>query len=575
MSRPAGRSVLLVALLLGAVLLAGCASVPDSSPVEPLHKISEGYGPPTPPGPGENASPLDLVMGFINASASPDNRHAAARRFLTPDSRNWDDTNSLTVLDEPLTSSFAHSDDDANRSVVRLHGSELGRIGPDGSFQQDQTSVDLTFQVVRVNGQWRVDSPPPGVLVRRAKFRADYKAVRLYFVDPTQHYPVADRRYLAANPVQTMPSRVMDGLLGGPSAALTGAAASVLPRTARLRSNVVPGPNGSVTVDLTELGDLDDTQRRLIAQQVVLSMADVNVGQVTLLDDGAPLIPGHQNLTPDYFTGLDDDDAPVPDVPGLVVMDGRAHSMTTNDVGPPLPGPAGSGNYALSAATMSPDGQRLAAVNRMAGRQLLVGAPGGPLSPSGVQAAALTQPTWAPDASEVWTVRDNTTVARVVFDQAGRTRVAAVNASALSALGPINDLRLSRNGAQFASVVGGQLVVGVVLRSQNDTVTLANLRTLRPVELTELTSVAWLADDELAVAGRRSGVTIGDVSLDGLELLPLPSNNLTPPLTSVAAAPGRPLLVTDQNGLWSFGMDEVGSWRQVAGGAGSIAGYPG
>jgi Lipoprotein LpqB beta-propeller domain/Sporulation and spore germination len=572
-SRRSGSAALLVSLLLGAALLAGCASVPDSSPVEPLRKITEGYGPLSPPGPGENVSPLDLVAGFVNASASPANQHAAARRFLTPDSRNWDDTGSLTVLDEPLSLTFIGSGDDA-RSTVRLHGTELGRLDPDGSFQQDQTTVDLTYQVGKVHGQWRVDAPPSGVIVGRVQLLTDFKAVKLYFVDPTRHHLVADRRYLAANPAQSMPSRVMDGLLGGPSGALAGAAVSALPRTARLRSNVAPGPNGSVTVDLTELGDLDDSQRSQIAEQVVFSMAQVGVGQVTLLDDGAPLILGHQNLMPDYFTGVDDDDAPDADVPGLVVVDGRVHTMTTSDVGAPMAGPAGSGDYALSSATMSQDGHRLAVVSRQAGRQLLVGVPGGPLIPSGVRAAALTAPTWTPDASEVWTVRDNNSVSRVVFDQMGHTTVAGVDAAALSAIGPISDLRLSRNGAQVAAVVGGQLVVGAVIRSPNDVVRIGNVRILRPVELTELISVAWAGDDKLAVAGRKSGFTVGEVSVDGLDLRPLPSNNLTPPLTSIAAAPGRPLLVTDQSGLWSFGMDEVGSWRQVAGGAASVVGYP-
>jgi hypothetical protein len=570
------RLLVLLTVLLSAAALAGCASVPDSSPVEPLHRITDGYGPATPPGPGENAGPLDLVLGFVNASASADNRHAAARRFLTPNSQNWDDTTSLTVLGDQLDStSSARARGDADHATVALHGTELGRLNPDGSFQQYETTVDLEYQVTKVNGQWRVDAPPPGPVVRLPQFRANYKAVELYFVDPTQHNPVADRRYLAANPARTMPSRVMDGLLGGPSSALAGAATSAIPRTARLRSNVVPGPNGSVTVDLTELGDLDSARRRLIAQQVVLSMAGVNVSKVTLLDDGAPLLPGHADLTPDNLIAIGADDAPLADVPGLVTVNGQAHTMTTNDLGGPLAGPAGSGAYDLSAATMSPDGLRVAAVNRQSGRQLLVGPQGGPLTPTGVRGAALTQPTWTPDGSEVWTVRDNTSVTRVVFDQTGHAFMQPVDASALSNRGPIDDLRLSRDGARVAAVVGDQLVVGAVLRSAMGAVTVGDVRVLRPVELNQLNAVAWRSDGRLVVAGRRSEVTVGEVSVDGLDLLPLPSNNLTPPLISVAAAPGRPLLVTDQNGLWSFGMDEVGSWRQVAGGAASIAAYPG
>ena len=62
------------------------------------------------------------------------------------------------------------------------------------------------------------------------------------------------------------------------------------------------------------------------------------------------------------------------------------------------------------------------------------------------------------------------------------------------------------------------------------------------------------------------------VSVDGLDLHPLPTNNLTLPLTAIATGPGRPLLVTDQNGLWSFGADDLGSWRQLVGSVTSVAG---
>ena len=64
----------------------------------------------------------------------------------------------------------------------------------------------------------------------------------------------------AISPARSLASRTMEKLLGGPSSALTGAAISVIPKTARLRSNLVPGPNGQVLIDLTELGDLDDGQ---------------------------------------------------------------------------------------------------------------------------------------------------------------------------------------------------------------------------------------------------------------------------------------------------------------------------
>ena len=94
------------------------------------------------------------------------------------------------------------------------------------------------------------------------------------------------------------------------------------------------------------------------------------------------------------------------------------------------------------------------------------------------------------------------------------------------------------------------------------------------MELTELISVAWAGDDKLAVAGRKSGFTVGEVSVDGLDLRPLPSNNLTPPVDLVAhvslRATCRPWPCStaglpDKGRPWSFGD---GRGRQLAAGGG-------
>jgi hypothetical protein len=162
-----------------------------------------------------------------------------------------------------------------------------------------------------------------------------------------------------------------------------------------------------------------------------------------------------------------------------------------------------------------------------------------------------------------------------VFDRSGGSTRQTVDDSALTALGAINDLRLSGDGMRVAAIVRGDLVVGALARAPAGGLVVRDVQMLRPTELTQLTAVDWRAPDQIAVAGRRTDMAVAVVSVDGLDMHPLPTNNLTPPLSAIASAPGRPLLVTDQNGLWSFGADDLGSWRQLVGGAGSVASYPG
>ena len=77
MPRIARRSLLLVLLLVLAGL-AGCASVPESSPVQVLRRVGDGDAPVLPPGPAEGSNALDLVRGFVYASGSSPDRHGAA-----------------------------------------------------------------------------------------------------------------------------------------------------------------------------------------------------------------------------------------------------------------------------------------------------------------------------------------------------------------------------------------------------------------------------------------------------------------------------------------------------------------
>lgn len=573
MNRPLAR--LLAGLLaLGVLGAGGCASVPSESQVTPLKKISEGQGPALPPGPGDETNPLDLVRGFVNASGSSENRHAAARRFLTASAQNWDDSASLTVLAEQFDTVYAGPPGE-NRAVVRLRGQQLGRITADGSFSPAEAPVELDVEVSREDGQWRIDGPPSGTVVRLPDVRSNYKKVRLYFVDPIRHSPVADLRHLALSPARSLPARVVEQLLGGPSDALSGAAVSAIPRAVRLRSNVATSPDGTLIVDLTELGNLDEGQRWLLAAQIVLSVAEVNVSRVRLLDDGAPLLAKEPVLSRETFADLENADDPRPDIPGLVVVAGKARPLMGTELGAPLGAAPGVTGLDLAGAIMSPDGQQVAVVNRQSGRSLLVGKLGGPLGATGVQGAALSRPSWAPTGGELWCVRNTDTVIRLTFDGAKHPMRAPLDASSLTALGPITDLRLSRDGLRVAAIASGRLVVGALARSTDGGAVVRNVRMLHAGQLTNLITVDWRAADQLAVAGRAAQNAVAMVSVDGLDLSPVPTNNLTPPLTSIASSPGRPLLVTDQNGLWSFGADDLGTWRQLYPGAGVLAGYPG
>jgi hypothetical protein len=191
-------------------------------------------------------------------------------------------------------------------------------------------------------------------------------------------------------------------------------------------------------------------------------------------------------------------------------------------------------------------------------------------------ATTMTRPTWAPTGLEAWTVLDGDQVARVLLDPAGPIRTGEVDADALTTIGPVRDLRLSRDGMRVVAVVDGMLYTAAVTRDLRGAVTIGNVRRLRPMDLGEVVAADWRAGESVVAITRSPEMLVGQVSADGLALQAVVGNNLTPPLTAIAAASNRALLVTDQSGVWSFGGGDQAAWRQVLGGAiDAVPLYPG
>ncbi len=437
-------------------------------------------------------------------------------------------------------------------------------------FQQDVT-------VVRIDGQWRISRLPDGTLVPLSILRDNYRTVRTWFVDPVRRLVVADLRYLPSVPSRAQAARALELLLAGPSGALQGAAVSQLPAGAQLRSNVAMSSDGALIVDLTRVGDLDPPAREVLAAQVVLTLAEVNVSKVRLLVDGEPLLAGRPDLTRDDVAARSAEVQPAADVPGLVVSGGRLRQLTGPEPGTPLAGPLGDGQYDVESAASTVDGQRVAAVTREGrGKVLVVGGTGAAVTPVALTATTMTRPTWAPTGLEVWTVLDSRVVARVTVDSAGPPRTGQIDADELTAIGPIRDLRLSRDGIRVVAVVDGSLYTAAVARAINGDAAIRNVRRLRPVDLGEVVAADWRAAESVVAITRGTQVLVGQVSVDGLGIQAVLGNNLTPPLTAVAAVSNRALLVTDQAGVWSFGGGDQAAWRQVIGGAaGAVPLYPG
>ncbi|MFC5066219.1 LpqB family beta-propeller domain-containing protein [Actinomycetospora atypica] len=597
-----GLRSLLGVLGLVALLLTGCATVPGSSDVSVLRRVGDPAEPSAPPGPARGAGPLEIVRGWILASGATAERHSAARAFLTPSAAgSWDDGASPTVVSDRVDTVFSAGSGQTGQASVRIRADKLGTVRPDGAFVAAPGVVDLVVGLTQDNGTWRISALPAGTIVRRSDLRANTRPVRIWFLAAVGGAPVGETRYLPTSPSRSVPSRVLDELFSGPSDDLRGAALSALPAGALLSTAVGTTTEGVTTVDLTRIGPveaIDPGRRTEIAQQVVLTLAGVGIERVALTVDGDPLIEGRRELgVSDVLAGLpatvrdrqdlpdDASRAPAAPAPAVVVTGGRVLAVPQSSAGTAVPTRPASPDLVTGvadarSASVSPDGRDVAVVGLENGRlRLFVGRVGAAAAPTEVTGGVVTRPTWTPDGTEVWTVIDGAPVRSVRSATAGVTRV-ALDTAPLAGLGPLATLRLSPDGTRVALVAGGRVAVATVVRDAGGGARLGAVRVLRPGPAGEslggVLDVTWARTDGLIAVGTGLGRPVQSVSADGLDLDDVPTTNLTPPVSAVAAAPDRPTLVVDQGGVWSLPSGGGEVWSSVPGGSNSsVPAYPG
>jgi hypothetical protein len=569
-------------LLLSVLVFTGCANIPE---VSTPHAVRDDKEEPTGTvdGPTKNLDAFDLVREFIHRSGNPE----AAEMYLTDKGKQgWNGEATPTIILDtfdtvPVRTPTVAEDPGALSSDVEtvvLEVTPVGRIGADHAFIPSIEDKEFEVTVRRQkDGQWRIDTPPNTMYVPVSDFEASYRAVTVYYFDKDLRVTVPDLRYVAAEPVSGLPARVINVLLSGPSDNMRNSVRSPLEGIGT-RTNVVPDPDGTLVVDLKELGDKSTEQREQIATQIVLSLQNVTSSRLRLRADGQDLIPGRRDWRLGDLKVYDAPTKPDSDQAGLVVANGRLHSLRD---GRPIGGPAGDGTYSVVDAAQSIDGGQLAAVvSTGAGPRLRVGPTNGPLQLVNLEAKTMSRPTWLLSTSnevatkEVWTVVDGNIV-RAIRTGDGTWKALQVNASEMTDFGPVTELRLSRDGTRAAMIANGRLVMASVVRD-NNSASLRFPRRLQPLNVVQAVGVDWQSQETLVVATKQGALPVASLSVDGLQLDPFDRNNLQLPIKAIAAAPDRDVIVTDSAAVLSVpGVGQL--WRQHPHGQGpdAIPFYPG
>ena len=326
-------------VLVLSVAVAACANLPTSGSINV--RSLQGPGGQAQPGiqvvpvpPGRNWDQIDVVDGFLAASASFDDNYAVARKYLTPSfSRWWRPGVAATVIDTPLVNNEAQprglvtsGPPSARVSVTGLHYAELQTGGPHlaGSIVASPGASTYHFSLTEKTGVWRIDGITVGskpakrsvLVLTSTDFERDYQARDLYFYGPgpAANALVPDPVYIPQLPgngglrilVNTLlhPQGDKTGLWPPSSSWLYEAATTAFPRGTRLISvNVIGGISAVVRLGGAALR-ASPSQRLRMAAQLWWSLTTMPYGTTAGNQIGSVALKiGHHSLplTPGKF----------------------------------------------------------------------------------------------------------------------------------------------------------------------------------------------------------------------------------------------------------------------------------
>ncbi len=268
-ARTGGRALAAVLVL----AMSGCATIPEHSEPRGVRWVDEGNSTEDVQEPRRDMDPLPLVRSFVDSAAAPENEHEAARLHLTAQARSdWSPSAGMRIVDQVDTIPV-QSDQPLPRGVqlVGLRAEKVGRLLPDRSFVPEQGEFNTRVRVERQDdGQWRIATPLPELIATRDSFSSTYRSVSVYFPDSESSGVVPDVRYVPSQPASTLPSRVIDLLMMGPSESMRAALRTGLPEGVRPKTNASESADGALVVNFSDLGDVSQETRRLIAAQVAV-----------------------------------------------------------------------------------------------------------------------------------------------------------------------------------------------------------------------------------------------------------------------------------------------------------------
>ncbi|MFF4288520.1 LpqB family beta-propeller domain-containing protein [Streptomyces sp. NPDC001633] len=581
------------------VLLAGCASMPDSGDVTAVDQSprSEGdsqvrvYGVP----PQDGAQPTNIVRSFLDATTSDEADFRTATQYLAKSARRtWRPFQVTKVLQERPKSEpkVQPNREDANGYSVTLSGSQVATVDDNHAYTPEERPYRQTIHLIKEGGQWRIDRLPDGVVLGLSDFQRIYRSVNKYYFASyasESEEPKASRDVLVADPVY-LRQRIkpitasVQALLSGPTDWLNEVTTSAFPPGTRLAAHdlALDDSNGLRVKLSKEAVSTDADQCRRMAAQLFFTVQDMTraskISEVELQDNNGNSLctlsqdQAERDFAPAPLTGRSAKEYFIDAGHKVVAMSDSATEPT------PVRGPFGTGRTPLRSVAIS-RGENTAAGVSGDGRYLYVAAledgieRGAPLMTSTGSAKnpdeGLTAPSWD-GLGDLWVADRDAHGSRLLRMREGKGDPERV---AVPGLGGrrIKAIKVAADGIRIAMLVEDNgrttLQLGRVERGGSSAHPVLSVQELRPIapQLEDVVAASWAGGSRLVVVGRESG---GVQQMQFMETDGSASDAQTLPgvngVKAVAASEDetRPLIADATEGIVRLPPDA--NWKTVA-----------
>ena len=580
--------------LLLVVSLAGCVSIPSGGAVQ---SYSVTQGPPgqshsliqlIAPPPGPDWTPVQIVRGFLTASASIGDQLKIAREYLTPQAnRDWKPDWSVNVYSKggPSASGTALRKGQKTATVM-VSGKVVAQLSGGGGYAVPSAPTpglqSTPFELTLVGGQWRISDPPTALLLTSGEFQYDYQLRNLYFFDPAGRSLVPDPIYV---PLQATQVDLMDELVGDlikpPLDWLTrGATTTAFPPGTALSGDVtldgetaVVNLRGKAIVKATDQV-LEQVSGQLFSTLIGSGAGGPSVQSIELSRDGkAWSLPGTDGNPVQAKTSYT---APTGSTSMIYYLD-RTGELERRD------GPGGKSKPLMyigpgySQIAVSPDGKYIAVLR---GNTLFAG-PIGIGSLLDGRGSGFTSMSWGAD-DDLWTTTTADQIVMLHGDLSSGSWssvvVSVVNFEGSAASGPYTAVRVAPDGVRVAVIVDGiELSFGAIVVKPP---TRAGGPPTAKIQFSPFSvsapaatfsAVTWYGPDNV-IALSEPGPVVTEFPVNGGGSTTLQAE---PDMQSVSASEGSPLLAGLPKGVMTANASLTGAWGNIENAYGISPVYPG